>query len=173
MPFSLLPSTPPGSPAIRSGTARRSILSTFRQGLQTIPGAVLRLFAEPLDPFGLAGVVAFAASAVSATASYVVWGLAMAGFHQYYGPVVAVVHFVSGALWGVAMGAGLMSARRLPRILAWSLLLQVTLYYGWDRLRLPGSVFPWNLVIHMILGATVALPCLLAQVRRRKGKSTA
>jgi hypothetical protein len=97
----------------------------------------------------------------------------MAGFHQVYGPVASIVHVLGGALWGMALGAGLMSGRRMPRLLAGCLLVEVTLYYGWDRLHLPGSFFPWNLILQMVLGATLAFPCLLAQVRRWQGKRTA
>lgn len=170
MPFSLLPSTPPGTPALRPTEARLTSGRAPLRMLRAVVGAAIRTIGEPLDRWGVAAVGAFTCSALSATASYVAWRLALAGFHQYYAPIASVVHFAGDALWGIAAGAGLMSERRLPRLMAWTVVLEAALFYGWDRLHLPGSFHPWNLILHIVLGAVLAGPSLVAHAWRWLGR---
>ena len=168
----LRPTTPPGSPV--------PTLVEPPGWLQRVGNSVLgwlhsraTLIIEAQDVPGRIATVAYAASTLSATFAYAI----TLQLIQPHGAEWAVVHFLlrhfGGAAIAVAWGAGFLSTRRLPRLLAWTIVVTAACFYGWDRVNLPGRVFPWNFITHIVFGVTLALPNLLAWAHRRFHDDTA
>ena len=95
--------------------------------------------------------------------------LATNGHPALYPTLAWVTRHAGRALWGLAVGAGFMSDRRLPRLLAWSVVLEAVVFYSWDRFGWTGGFYPWNMWIHIGLGLLLAAPAALAWARRRSG----
>lgn len=74
---------------------------------------------------------------------------------------------VGMALSVVAVGFGLLSETRLSRWLSTYLLVIAVAWHGWDAVGLPGSLHPWNVISHPVIGLAIALPALLAHAWRR------
>ena len=145
----------------------------FPHPLSARVNAVLAPIIEAQDPFGLAAVLAYLLSALVASGALALSMGVLTPSHGLYPVAAWAFRHLGAVLWGIAAGAGFMSARKLPRVLAYSIIAEVVLFYQWGRFGFPGSFFPWNLLIHVILAGLLALPSALAQVLQWNAKRTA
>jgi hypothetical protein len=162
----LRPTTPSGSP-IPAVQRRTGWLTRIQDTTTFWLADRMELIVEPLDRPGRIATIAFLASTVSAAFAYAIT-LQLVQPHGTDWPVVQfLLRHGGGAAWAIACGAGFLSQQRLPRLLAGSIVVIAACFYGWEGVGLPGRVFPWNFIAHITLGMTLALPSLLAWVRRR------
>ncbi|MBK6423874.1 MAG: hypothetical protein IPF77_17010 [Gemmatimonadetes bacterium] len=61
------------------------------------------------------------------------------------------------AFYVVSVGFGLLSEKRLSRWLSTYLLAIAVAWYGWDAVGLPGSLYPWNVISHTVIGLAIAV----------------
>jgi hypothetical protein len=164
----LTPSTPPGIPVVPASTEHDLIGPEVTTSLvRQVAGAVV----EEQDPAGKVAVAFFAMSSIS---SAIVWAVAVGVIPMtYYHITAPFSRLVGMPLFIVSMGFGFLSERRLPRWLALYFTTIAVCWYGWDRFGLPGSIYPWNVATHAILGLVAAVPSLVAQAWRRLRKGTA
>ncbi len=156
--------TPTGSPAAEDSDAGTE-LEPRRHYPLIRPAALLTAILERQDPAGVVAVTFFALSSVSTA---LVWSIAADLFPmKHYHLAALFTRNVGMAFYVVSVGFGLLSEKRLSRWLSTYLLAIAVAWYGWDAVGLPGSLYPWNVISHTVIGLAIAVPALVAHTWRR------
>ncbi len=164
MARSLQPVTPTGSPALEHRDPAPLPVGLGRSTLLRLTTLLAPILERQDGP----GVVAIGFFALSSISTALVWTIA-AGLYpmEHYHLAALFIRNIGTTFYIIAVGFGLWSEKRLPRWLSTYLLTVAVIWYGWEAVGLRGSIYPWNVISHTILGACLALPALLAHTWRR------